>query len=113
LSRSTLRRTFATLAYSTTLIAGRDGRVKGRDLYLAKYLTNPANPTILYPTQQHGNEQLTTEGALAFIKSLGTGKMGGVLSGVNILVVPMRNRMAPWVTSTSRSRTTLRPVTAN
>lgn len=65
--------------------------VKGRDLYLAKYISDPANPTILYLTQQHGNEQLTTEGALAFIKSLGTGKMKGVLDGVNILVVPMLN----------------------
>lgn len=65
--------------------------VKGRDLYLAKYISNPDNPTILYLTQQHGNEQLTTEGALEFIKSLGTGKMKGVLDGVNILVLPMLN----------------------
>ena len=65
--------------------------IKGRDLYLAKYISDPANPTILYMTQQHGNEQLTTEGALEFIKSLGTGKMAGVLDGVNILVVPMLN----------------------
>ncbi|WP_341393681.1 M14 family zinc carboxypeptidase [Arthrobacter sp. G119Y2] len=65
--------------------------VKGRDLYLAKYITNPDNPTILYLTQQHGNEQLTTEGALEFIKHLGTGKTKGVLDGVNILVVPMLN----------------------
>lgn len=65
--------------------------VKGRDLYLAKYLTNPDNPTILYLTQQHGNEQLTTEGALEFIKHLGTAKAQGVLDGVNILVVPMLN----------------------
>ncbi|MEC5199471.1 murein tripeptide amidase MpaA [Arthrobacter sp. PL16] len=65
--------------------------VKGRDLYLAKYITNPDNPTILYVTQQHGNEQLTTEGALEFIKHLGTGKTTGVLGGVNILIVPMLN----------------------
>ncbi|WP_413542605.1 M14 family zinc carboxypeptidase [Citricoccus nitrophenolicus] len=65
--------------------------VKGRDIHLAKYLSNPDNPTILYLTQQHGNEQLTTEGALDFIKSLGTGKMKGVLDGVNILVLPMLN----------------------
>ena len=58
--------------------------VKGRDLYLAKYITDPDNPTILYLTQQHGNEQLTTEGALEFIKHLGTGKSQGVLDGVNI-----------------------------
>lgn len=65
--------------------------VKGRDLYLAKYITDPDNPTILYLTQQHGNEQLTTEGALEFIKHLGTGKTKGILDGVNILVVPMLN----------------------
>lgn len=65
--------------------------VKGRDLYLAKFITNPDNPTILYLTQQHGNEQLTTEGALEFVKHLGTGKTKGVLNGVNILVVPMLN----------------------
>src|SRR5690606_27067359 len=61
--------------------------VKGRDLYLAKYMTNPDNPTILFLTQQHGNEQLTTEGALEFIKHLGTGKMKGVTDNVNILIV--------------------------
>lgn len=65
--------------------------VKGRDIHLVKYISDPDNPTILYLTQQHGNEQLTTEGALSFIKSLGTGKMKGVLDGVNILVLPMAN----------------------
>ncbi|MFC7401402.1 M14 family zinc carboxypeptidase [Citricoccus sp. GCM10030269] len=65
--------------------------VKGRDIHLAKYISDPENPTILYLTQQHGNEQLTTEGALTFIKSLGSGKMKGVLDGVNILVLPMLN----------------------
>ena len=65
--------------------------VKGRDIYLAKYISNPNNPTILFLTQQHGNEQLTTEGALEFIKHLGTNKMKGVLDKVNILVIPMLN----------------------
>ncbi|WP_042462750.1 M14 family zinc carboxypeptidase [Neobacillus dielmonensis] len=65
--------------------------VKGRDIYLAKYISNPANPTILFLTQQHGNEQLTTEGALEFIKHLGTQKMKGVLDNVNILIIPMLN----------------------
>lgn len=65
--------------------------VKGRDLYLAKYLSSPENPTILFLTQQHGNEQLTTEGALQFIKHLGTGKLKGVTDHVNILIVPMLN----------------------
>ena len=45
---------------------------------------------MLYTTQQHGNEQLTTEGTLDFIKSLGT-KNRGLLDGLNILIVPMLN----------------------
>ncbi|WP_309065616.1 M14 family zinc carboxypeptidase [Microbacterium sp.] len=65
--------------------------VKGRDLYLAKYLSDPANPTILFLTQQHGNEQLTTEGAIEVIKHLGTGRMADVLDDINILVLPMLN----------------------
>lgn len=65
--------------------------VKGRDIYMAKFISNPKNPTILFLTQQHGNEQLTTEGALEFIKHLGTGKMKGVLNNVNVLIIPMLN----------------------
>ncbi|PYF06114.1 M14 family zinc carboxypeptidase [Ureibacillus chungkukjangi] len=65
--------------------------VKKRDIYLAKYITDPSNPTVLFLTQQHGNEQLTTEGALEFIKHLGTNKTKGVLENVNILIVPMLN----------------------
>ncbi|TDT81435.1 zinc carboxypeptidase [Arthrobacter sp. AG258] len=65
--------------------------VKGRDIHLVKYISDPAKPTILYLTQQHGNEQLTTEGAMEFIKHLGTGKSSGILDGVNILIVPMLN----------------------
>ncbi|WP_226526929.1 M14 family zinc carboxypeptidase [Metabacillus niabensis] len=65
--------------------------VKGRDIYMAKYISNPQNPTILFLTQQHGNEQLTTEGALEFIKHLGTNKTKGVLDNVNILIIPMLN----------------------
>ncbi|KGR73527.1 M14 family zinc carboxypeptidase [Ureibacillus manganicus] len=65
--------------------------VKGRDIHLAKYISDPSNPTILFLTQQHGNEQLTTEGALEFIKHLGTGKTKGVLDKVNILILPMLN----------------------
>jgi murein tripeptide amidase MpaA len=65
--------------------------VKGRDLYLASWISDPDNPTVLYLTQQHGNEQLTTEGAMEFIKHLGTGRGSDVLDGVNILVVPMLN----------------------
>src|SRR5690625_1983900 len=40
---------------------------KGRDLYLVKYIKNPENPTVLYLTQQHGNEALNTEAALDFV----------------------------------------------
>jgi uncharacterized protein len=65
--------------------------VKKRDIYLVKYITNPSNPTVLFLTQQHGNEQLTTEGALEFIKHLGTNKTKGILDKVNILIVPMLN----------------------
>jgi len=65
--------------------------VKGRDIYLAKYISDEKNPTVLFLTQQHGNEQLTTEGALEFIKHLGTNKTKGVLDKVNILIVPMLN----------------------
>ncbi|WP_226832285.1 M14 family zinc carboxypeptidase [Brachybacterium sp. FME24] len=65
--------------------------LKGRDLYLASWISDPNNPTVLYLTQQHGNEQLTTEGALEFIRHLGTGRTRDVLDGVNILVVPMLN----------------------
>jgi len=65
--------------------------IKGRDLYLVKYIKNPDHPTILFLTQQHGNEQLTTEGALEFIKHLGTRKMKDVLNHVNVLIVPMLN----------------------
>ncbi|WP_421383052.1 M14 family zinc carboxypeptidase [Bacillus salacetis] len=65
--------------------------VKGKDIHMAKYMSNPDNPTILFLTQQHGNEQLTTEGALEFIKHLGTNKLKGVLDNVNILVIPMLN----------------------
>lgn len=65
--------------------------VKGRDIHVAKYMSDPAKPTILYLTQQHGNEQLTTEGAMEFVRHLGTGKSGSILDGVNILIVPMLN----------------------
>ncbi|MGD6847784.1 M14 family metallopeptidase [Rossellomorea aquimaris] len=67
--------------------------VKGRDLYLAKFGTNENNPTILYLTQQHGNETLTTEGALQFIKHLTSNskEVKEMLENVNILVAPRLN----------------------
>ncbi|TKD70775.1 M14 family zinc carboxypeptidase [Pseudalkalibacillus hwajinpoensis] len=66
---------------------------KGRDIFLVKYITNPENPTILYLTQQHGNEALTTEGALDYIRHLGSNSKSNkeLLQNVNILIVPMYN----------------------
>ncbi|MFP3442290.1 M14 family zinc carboxypeptidase, partial [Pantoea sp. SIMBA_133] len=63
------------------------------DIYLVKYITNPENPTILFLTQQHGNEALTTEGALDYIRHLGSNSQGNqeLLENVNILIVPMYN----------------------
>ncbi|NMH70989.1 carboxypeptidase [Bacillus sp. RO3] len=67
--------------------------VKGRDLYLAQFGNNDDNPTVLYLTQQHGNEALTTEGALQFIKHLTSNSKGvkEMLQKVNILVAPRLN----------------------
>ncbi|SKC56620.1 M14 family zinc carboxypeptidase [Krasilnikoviella flava] len=65
--------------------------VKGRDIHLVKYVSDPANPTILYLAQQHGNEQLTTEAMLHFVKSLGSGQQARMLQDVNILLIPMFN----------------------
>ncbi|MGW0606082.1 M14 family zinc carboxypeptidase [Streptomyces sp. NPDC002640] len=65
--------------------------VKGRDIHLVKYVSDPANPTILYLAQQHGNEQLTTEAMLHTIKSLGSPSKAGLLEDVNVLFIPMFN----------------------
>ncbi|MBW3113700.1 carboxypeptidase [Bacillus sp. MCCB 382] len=67
--------------------------VKGRELYLAKFGHNEENPTVLYLTQQHGNEALTTEGALQFIKHLTSNskEVKEMLENVNILVAPRLN----------------------
>ncbi|MFG6114913.1 M14 family zinc carboxypeptidase [Halobacillus sp. MO56] len=66
---------------------------KGRDIHLVKYISNPENPTILYLTQQHGNEALTTEGALDYIRHLGSNSTPNqdLLNQVNILILPMLN----------------------
>ncbi len=67
--------------------------VKKRDLYLAKFGMNEDNPTILFLTQQHGNETLTTEGALEVIKYLSSnGKnVKEILENVNVLIAPRLN----------------------
>jgi murein tripeptide amidase MpaA len=65
--------------------------VKGRDIHLVKYVSDPGNPTILYLAQQHGNEQLTTEAMLHTIKSLGSPSEESLLEDVNVLFIPMFN----------------------
>lgn len=67
--------------------------VKDRDLYLAKFGENEENPTILFLTQQHGNETLTTEGALKVIKYLSTNskEVRELLQNVNVLIAPRLN----------------------
>ncbi|UOQ95302.1 carboxypeptidase [Halobacillus shinanisalinarum] len=67
--------------------------VKGRDLYLANFGIDENNPTILFLTQQHGNETLTTEGALKVIKNLtSNGKqVQEILNNVNVLIAPRLN----------------------
>ncbi|WP_088036261.1 M14 family zinc carboxypeptidase [Evansella clarkii] len=67
--------------------------VQGRDLHLVKFGNNPENPTILFLTQQHGNEALITEGALNVIKTL-SGNSRQVLElaeEVNVFFVPRLN----------------------
>ncbi|RWZ60845.1 carboxypeptidase [Halobacillus fulvus] len=68
--------------------------VQGRDLYLAKFGTmDEDKPTILFLTQQHGNETLTTEGALEVIKYLSSnGKnVQDIIENVNVLIAPRLN----------------------
>ncbi|WP_079528771.1 M14 family zinc carboxypeptidase [Halobacillus hunanensis] len=67
--------------------------VQGRDLYLANFGIDEDNPTILFLTQQHGNETLTTEGALQVIKHLtSNGKqVQEILKNVNVLIAPRLN----------------------
>ena len=67
--------------------------VKGRDLYLAKFVSDEDNPTVLFLTQQHGNETLTTEGALKLIQNLTSNgkKTQEILDNVNVLIAPRLN----------------------
>ncbi|NJP38614.1 M14 family zinc carboxypeptidase [Alkalicoccus luteus] len=67
--------------------------VKGRDLPLLKFGTNPDNPTILFLTQQHGNEVLITEGALQVIRSLSNNRRQNaeLAENVNVFFVPRIN----------------------
>lgn len=67
--------------------------VKGRDLSLVKFGNNPDNPTILFLTQQHGNEGINTEGALHYIKKLSTESKENreLADKINIFFVPRLN----------------------
>ncbi|WP_096439254.1 M14 family zinc carboxypeptidase [Alteribacter populi] len=67
--------------------------VKERDLFLVKFGNNPENPTIVFLTQQHGNEELITEGALNVIKNLSTNSRAvrELADNVNVLFVPRIN----------------------
>jgi hypothetical protein len=63
---------------------------EGRDLYLAKVGRGPT--TVLYVTQQHGNEPLGTEAALQLLRRLGGGgAWNSVLDRLTVLVVPRVN----------------------
>lgn len=67
--------------------------VQERDLYLVKFGNNPDNPTILFLTQQHGNEALVTEAALNVIRDLSNNKKANreLADEVNVLFVPRLN----------------------
>jgi predicted deacylase len=63
---------------------------EGRDLFLAKVGRGPT--TILYITQQHGDEPLGTEAALQLLRQLGQGgAWDPILDRVTLLVVPRVN----------------------
>nr|WP_096187304.1 M14 family zinc carboxypeptidase [Evansella halocellulosilytica] len=67
--------------------------VQERDLHLVKFGNNPDNPTILFLTQQHGNEALVTEAALNVIRDLSNNKKANreLADEVNVLFVPRLN----------------------
>ena len=68
--------------------------VKGRNLYLVKFGNyNEKNPTVLFMTQQHGNEVLSTEAALEVIKNLSTNdkKVREWADKVNVFFIPRYN----------------------
>ncbi len=68
--------------------------VKGRDLFLVKFGEyDESKPTVLYLTQQHGNEVIPTEGVMNVLRNLsGNSKEVRELADkVNVLFVPMIN----------------------
>ena len=67
--------------------------VKERDLHLVKFGDNPDNPTILFLTQQHGNESVTTESALQLIQKLSSDdrEVRDWSEQVNVFIAPRLN----------------------
>ncbi|SDJ23527.1 M14 family zinc carboxypeptidase [Alteribacillus bidgolensis] len=70
--------------------------VKGRELHLVKVgndLEDTNKPTVLFLTQQHGNEPLVTESALEVISQLSndSNEVSNLMDQVNILIVPRLN----------------------
>ncbi|WP_218141982.1 M14 family zinc carboxypeptidase [Salipaludibacillus aurantiacus] len=67
--------------------------VQGRDLFLTKFGNNPDNPTVLFLTQQHGNEALVTEAALDVIRKLSrnTPQVREWADHVNVMIIPRLN----------------------
>ncbi|WP_026690258.1 M14 family zinc carboxypeptidase [Alteribacter aurantiacus] len=67
--------------------------VKERDIDLVKFGDNPANPTVLFLSQQHANEALVTEGVFQLIRHLSSNsrEVRDLLENVNVLFVPRLN----------------------
>lgn len=67
--------------------------VQGRDIPLVKFGTNPDSPTILFLTQQHGNEVMTTEATLNVIKGLSNNSKHNreLAEEINIFFLPRLN----------------------
>ena len=68
--------------------------VQGRDLYLVKFgIYDENKPTVLFMTQQHGNEVLSTEAALEVIKKLSTNDKNVLnwADNVNVFFIPRYN----------------------
>ncbi|WP_136798590.1 MULTISPECIES: M14 family zinc carboxypeptidase [Desulfosediminicola] len=63
-----------------------------RNIYLAK-VGNPANTPVMIMTQQHGNEQMTTEAALQVLQQLATGnsKVMSILDKLYVLMIVRAN----------------------
>lgn len=67
--------------------------VQGRDIPLVKFGADPDNPTILFLTQQHGNEVMTTEAALNVIKGLSNNSKHNseLAEEINVFFLPRLN----------------------